>query len=107
MTEFLPRDGREAILVGRLDLGQGPTPVLVKDGRVWDVSGSAPTVSALLDGWTGSAAGRDLGEFADLGLTPAWAKAFACWPNANPSPSANSAICWSAKSITPADWSPE
>jgi fumarylacetoacetate (FAA) hydrolase family protein len=72
MTEFLPRDGREAILVGRLDLGQGPTPVLVRDGRVWDVSGSAPTVSALLDGWTGSAAGRDLGEFADLGLAPAW-----------------------------------
>jgi fumarylacetoacetate (FAA) hydrolase family protein len=72
MTEFLPRDGREAILVGRLDLGQGPTPILVKDGRVWDVSGSAPTVSALLDGWSGSAAGRDLGEFADLGLTPAW-----------------------------------
>jgi fumarylacetoacetate (FAA) hydrolase family protein len=72
MTEFLPRDGREAILVGRLDLGQGPTPILVRDGRVWDVSGSAPTVSALLEGWTGSAAGRDLGEFADLGLTPAW-----------------------------------
>ncbi len=48
MTEFLPRDGREAILIGRLDLGQGPTPILVKDGRVWDVSGSAPTVSALL-----------------------------------------------------------
>jgi fumarylacetoacetate (FAA) hydrolase family protein len=72
MTQFLPRDGREAILVGRLDLGQGPTPILVKDGRVWDVSGSAPTVSALLDGWSGSAAGRDLGEFADLGLIPAW-----------------------------------
>ncbi|HEY4941701.1 MAG TPA: fumarylacetoacetate hydrolase family protein [Rhizomicrobium sp.] len=72
MTEFLPRDWREAILVGRLDLGTGPTPILVRDGRVWDVSQSAPTVAALLDGWAGSAAGRDLGEFGDLNLKPAW-----------------------------------
>lgn len=72
MTEFLPRDWREAILVGRLDLGTGPTPILIRDGRVWDVSQSAPTVAALLDGWTGSAAGRDLGELADLNLKPAW-----------------------------------
>ncbi|MEI9886474.1 MAG: fumarylacetoacetate hydrolase family protein [Rhizomicrobium sp.] len=72
MTDFLPRDWREATLVGRLELGQGPTPVVVTGGRVLDVSQFAPTVSALLDGWTGSAAGRDLGEFADLGLNPAW-----------------------------------
>jgi fumarylacetoacetate (FAA) hydrolase family protein len=72
MTDFLPRDWREATLVGRLDLGGGPTPVLVRQGRVWDVSQSAPTVSAFLDHWTGSASGRDLGEFSDLGLKPAW-----------------------------------
>jgi fumarylacetoacetate (FAA) hydrolase family protein len=72
MTEFLPRDWREATLVGRLDLGEGPTPVLIREGRVWDVSQSAPTVSAFLDAWTGSASGRDLGEFADLKLKRAW-----------------------------------
>jgi fumarylacetoacetate (FAA) hydrolase family protein len=72
MTDFLPRDWREATLVGRLDLGDGPTPVLVREGRVLDVSRSAPTVSALLAGWTGSAGGRDLGEFSDLDLKPTW-----------------------------------
>jgi fumarylacetoacetate (FAA) hydrolase family protein len=72
MTEFLPRDWREATLVGRLDLGEGPTPILIREGRIWDVSQSAPTVSAFLDAWTGSASGRDLGEFADLKLKRAW-----------------------------------
>ncbi|HUO90762.1 MAG TPA: fumarylacetoacetate hydrolase family protein [Rhizomicrobium sp.] len=72
MTEFLPHDWREAILAGRLDFGDGPTPVLVRDGRVLDVSQSAPTVSALLDGWNGTAGGRDLGELADLKLLRAW-----------------------------------
>ncbi|MEJ0026269.1 MAG: fumarylacetoacetate hydrolase family protein [Rhizomicrobium sp.] len=72
MTDFLPRDWREATLAGRLDFGEGPTPVLVRDGHVLDVSRAAPTMAALLDGWTGAAGGRDLGEFADLGLTEAW-----------------------------------
>ena len=75
MTDFLPRDGRDATLAGRMDFGQGPTPVLVKDGRVLDVSGTAPTVAALFDGWNGSAAGRDLGEMGDLGLATAWSGA--------------------------------
>jgi fumarylacetoacetate (FAA) hydrolase family protein len=72
MTEFLPRDWREATLVGRLDLGEGPTPILVREGRVLDVSQAAPTVSALFDGWNGSASGRNLGEFSDLDLKRAW-----------------------------------
>src|ERR1700749_3432283 len=75
MTDFLPRDAADAVLVGRLDLGQGPPPVLVKDGRVLDVSRTAPTVAALLDGWNGSAAGRDLGEIGGLGLGTAWSGA--------------------------------
>ncbi|MEI9994438.1 MAG: fumarylacetoacetate hydrolase family protein [Rhizomicrobium sp.] len=72
MTDFLPRDWREATLVGRLDQGAGPVPVLLREGRVLDVSRAVPTVSALLDGWTGSASGRDLGEITDLGLLEAW-----------------------------------
>jgi fumarylacetoacetate (FAA) hydrolase family protein len=46
---MLPDDVGEAILVGRLDLGDGPTPVIVRDGGVWDVSRVAPTVADLLD----------------------------------------------------------
>jgi len=72
MTDFLPRDWREATLLGRADLGDGPTPILVRDGRVFDISRAVPTVSSFLDNYSGSASGRDLGEFADLGFKRAW-----------------------------------
>jgi fumarylacetoacetate (FAA) hydrolase family protein len=72
-TSFpLPQDWRDAVLVGRIDLGEGPTPVVVTEGRVFDVSKTAPTVSQLLEGWTGVPEGRDLGDINDLGLTSAW-----------------------------------
>ena len=50
----LPDDWRDAVLVGRLDLGEGPTPVVVKEGRVFDVSATAPTTAQLLEKWTGT-----------------------------------------------------
>ena len=32
-NEFpLPQDWRDAVLVGRIDMGEGPTPVVVKKG---------------------------------------------------------------------------
>jgi len=68
----LPHDWRDAILVGRMDLGEGPTPVVVKEGRVFDVSKTAPTTSELLENWKGVPEGRDLGDIDDLGLTTAW-----------------------------------
>jgi fumarylacetoacetate (FAA) hydrolase family protein len=46
---MLPVDLDDAILVGRLQLEAGPTPVVVRRGAVFDVSRSAPTVSDLLD----------------------------------------------------------
>jgi fumarylacetoacetate (FAA) hydrolase family protein len=46
---MLPEDSGEAILVGRVDLGDGPTPVVVRDGAVEDVSRTAPTIAHLLD----------------------------------------------------------
>ena len=49
----LPQDWRDAVLVGRIDMGEGPTPVVVKEGRVFDVSKTAPTVSVLLEKWNG------------------------------------------------------
>ena len=53
--EMLPVDAGEAILAGRLLLNAGPTPVLIRDGQVEDVSRHAPTVSDLLeeDHWSG------------------------------------------------------
>src|SRR5258708_26453885 len=69
----LPQDWRDAVLVGRIDMGEGPTPVVVKEGRVFDVSKTAPTVSALLEKWSGVPAGKDLGDINDLGLETAWA----------------------------------
>ncbi|HWA68403.1 MAG TPA: fumarylacetoacetate hydrolase family protein [Rhizomicrobium sp.] len=72
----LPTDWRDAVLVGRMDMGEGPTPVVVKQGRVFDVSATQPTVAALLEDWSGAPdgteLGRDLGDIDDLGLTTAW-----------------------------------
>ena len=74
MIEHLPADYRQALLLGRLQTAQGPTPVLVRGGRVLDVSRTAPTSSELLalpD--LESIDGRDLGAIEDLDLRPAWA----------------------------------
>ncbi|MBW8812256.1 MAG: fumarylacetoacetate hydrolase family protein [Caulobacterales bacterium] len=64
--EFLPSDWRTATLVGRVRLAAGPTPVLCRAGRLLDVSRQAPTVSQLLNAWTGEAEGRDLGPAEDF-----------------------------------------
>lgn len=70
---FLPEDWQDALLLGRIDLGEGPTPILVNKGEVIDVSRTAPTVSAFLNGWNGRVpGGRSLGAITDLGLKPHW-----------------------------------
>ena len=70
----LPDDWRDAVLVGRLDLGEGPTPVVVKEGRVFDVSATAPTTAQLLEKWSGVPSGKNLGDINDLGLATAWSE---------------------------------
>jgi fumarylacetoacetate (FAA) hydrolase family protein len=60
-ADILPADHQSAVLVGRLLLPEGPTPVLIRGGRVEDVSAFAPTVADLLDGRSlEGIAGRDL-----------------------------------------------
>ena len=67
MVESLPADWRDALLLGRLQTRDGPTPVLVVRGRVRDVSRVAPTISQLLNGWTGEIpSGDDLGPLDEL-----------------------------------------
>lgn len=46
---MLCEDWRSATLVGRIQTEAGPSPMLVRNGVAYDVSASAPTVSALLD----------------------------------------------------------
>src|SRR6478672_9690153 len=70
MIEHLPSDWRQAILVGRILMREGPTPVIVADGRVRDVSRHAATVSQLLNGWNGEIpSGNDLGSLEAFGFT--------------------------------------
>jgi len=75
MLEYLPSDWRQAILVGRILTTEGPTPVVVVDGRVRDVSRHAATVSQLLNGWNGDLPpGEDLGTLESLGLARQFAE---------------------------------
>jgi fumarylacetoacetate (FAA) hydrolase family protein len=41
MADLLPHDWDEATLVGRIDLGEGPLPIVITRGRVLDVSRTA------------------------------------------------------------------
>jgi fumarylacetoacetate (FAA) hydrolase family protein len=70
MIEHLPSDWRQAVLVGRLLTREGPTPIVVVEGRVRDVSRHAPTVSQLLNAWNGVVPeGQDLGPLESFNLT--------------------------------------
>jgi fumarylacetoacetate (FAA) hydrolase family protein len=76
MIEHLPSDWRQAVLVGRLLTRDGPTPIVIADGRVRDVSRHAPTVSQLLNGWNGGVPdGADLGPLESFGFTCEYAGA--------------------------------
>ena len=64
--EALPADWQEALLLGRLDLGEGPTPVLIRHGELFDMARVAPTVAELIAARAfDSRAGRSLGALAD------------------------------------------
>lgn len=47
--DMLPADHAQAILVGRIQRRAGPSPVLVRNGVVYDVSAIAPTVADLME----------------------------------------------------------
>jgi fumarylacetoacetate (FAA) hydrolase family protein len=70
MIEYLPADWRQALLVGRMLTREGPTPIVVFEGRVRDVSKHAATTSQLLNGWNGVVPeGVDLGPLESFGFT--------------------------------------
>ncbi|MEZ5998154.1 MAG: fumarylacetoacetate hydrolase family protein [Hyphomonas sp.] len=61
----MPGDWLDGCFAGRMDFGDGPTPVIIRRGHVHDMSPVAPTVSALLETPLDTAAGRDMGPFSD------------------------------------------
>lgn len=66
-AEMLPVDIADAVLVGRLLLDSGPSPVIVRSGIVYDVSRDAPTVSDLIERDDLKAlAGEQIGRVEDL-----------------------------------------
>jgi fumarylacetoacetate (FAA) hydrolase family protein len=70
-----PQDWRDALLLGRLLTAEGPTPILVHEGRVRDVSAFAPTTADFLARWTPGQTppeGSDLGALEDLPWARAW-----------------------------------
>ncbi len=76
---YLPVDQDDAVLVGRIwskSLG-GPVPVLVRNGKLLDISGLAPTISQLFERERlitelNDYAGVPLGAVADIFRNPAW-----------------------------------
>jgi fumarylacetoacetate (FAA) hydrolase family protein len=76
LTGSLAADWQSALMLGRVALPEGPTPVLVRDGRMYDISAFAPTVAdavARRDALSGFS-GRDLGPLDALDIFSVWAE---------------------------------
>lgn len=73
ITNDLPDDWREALLLGRVLLPAGPTPVLVREGRLIDISAfAATTADALMQSGLAEADGCDLGALNELDFKVEW-----------------------------------
>ncbi len=75
LNTFLPKDWRDATLIGRLQTEAGPTPILVKDGQVYDMTPVAPTVSQLMKIWPEHGVpdgGLKLGALEDFQFGKTW-----------------------------------
>ena len=75
MEPLLPEDLDNAVLLGRILTAEGPSPVLVRRGRIADISGDFATVADLLAVIQPGEAlpeGRDLGAAADHDFHASW-----------------------------------
>ena len=67
----LPADWRRGSFLGRIDRGEGPSPVLIRGGAAFDMARVAPTVADMVAGGVfDPAAGTPLGDLEALGLSP-------------------------------------
>lgn len=77
VDDLLPGDAAEAVLVGRVRRpGLGPSVVAVRDGELWDVTATFPTVRALTEsadpsGALAAARGEGIGPLAEVLATTA------------------------------------
>jgi fumarylacetoacetate (FAA) hydrolase family protein len=75
LRSCLPKED-DALLLGRMDFGDGPTPVLLRSGELFDLSKVAPTVADLLNIVKPGAmipVGEPLGSLESLDIRPSWA----------------------------------
>ena len=73
IVDYLPADWRDAVLLGRLELPDGPTPILVRGGRVLDISQfAATTADAAAKADLRTATGPDLGALDEMEFSVAW-----------------------------------
>jgi fumarylacetoacetate (FAA) hydrolase family protein len=73
LTDILPLDWRHATLTGRIETSAGPTPVVLRGGRVMDISAFAATsADALSRPDLAKAVGEDLGGIRDLTVASVW-----------------------------------
>jgi fumarylacetoacetate (FAA) hydrolase family protein len=69
-ADALGPDWRAGRWIGRIDRGDGPTPVLIADGIVYDMAMVAPTVAELVAlGELDTQAGEPIGDLDTLGLS--------------------------------------
>lgn len=69
----LPDDWRRALLVGRIGTADGPSPVIVRDGRLIDISATVPTTAeALMMAHPAEIQGLDMGPIEELEFATAW-----------------------------------
>ncbi|MBU3078592.1 fumarylacetoacetate hydrolase family protein [Sphingomonas quercus] len=75
MQALLPVDHNDAVLLGRIETADGPTPVLLRDGAIEDMSAIAPTVADLLNGLAPGSmppSGKTIGSIDALAFRGDW-----------------------------------
>jgi len=73
IIDYLPGDWRDGLFAGRISRPEGPTPILVRGGHVFDVSRVAPTSAELLNmANPGAADGQNLGALEDFDFQVSW-----------------------------------
>jgi len=73
LASHLPADWRDARLLGRIQTPAGPSPVLARGGRLYDISAAAPTTAqALARDDLDRIEGVDLGALDQLSFTTVW-----------------------------------
>ncbi|MEZ5954695.1 MAG: fumarylacetoacetate hydrolase family protein [Hyphomonas sp.] len=64
----MAEDWLEGCFAGRMDFGEGPTPVIVRNGTVLDMSSVALTLSGLLETAPDLDRGRSIGALSDVAI---------------------------------------